>query len=118
MKTIATIMVSVLYCSTSLFGQLNTNHNHYRQGDVLVKQQVGYLDPGESGTGKLWDFSKLKPVNDEYTLEYTHPPMEGDSIYIWGNRRYLKKKVSANELVVGIEHNTMYYYHLTNPWCI
>ncbi|MDR3058423.1 MAG: T9SS type A sorting domain-containing protein [Prevotella sp.] len=114
MKAIATIMASVLCCSASLFGQLNTNHNHYRPGDVLVKQQVGYLDPGESGTGKLWDFSKLKPVNDEYTLEYAYPPMEGDSIYILGNKRYLKKNVSANELIVGIEHNTMYYYRLTN----
>ncbi len=27
---------------------------------------------------------------------------------------YLKKDVSDNELIVGTEHNTMYYYHLTN----
>jgi len=95
-------------------GQLNTLHNHYRPGDILVKQQVEYKEPGQAGTNKLWDFSKLKTINDEYTLTYSLPPLEGDSIYILGNNRYSKKDVSANELIVGTEHNTMYYYRLTN----
>ena len=108
MKAIALTLASVLGCAFSLSAQLNTSHNQYRAGDVLVKQQVEYVNPGQSGTNKLWDFSKLKSVNDEYTLTYSLPPLEGDSVYILGNIRYLKKDVSDNELIVGTEHNTMY----------
>ena len=114
MKAIALTLASVFGCAFSLSAQLNTSHNQYRAGDVLVKQQVEYISPGESGTNKLWDFSNLKSVNNEYTLTYSLPPLEGDSVYILGNTCYLKKGVSDNELIVGTEHNTMYYYHLTN----
>ena len=114
MKAIALTLASVFGCAFSLSAQLNISHNQYRTGDVLVKQQVEYINPGESGTNKLWNFSKLKSVNDEYTLTYSLPPLEGDSVYILGNIRYLKKDVSENELIVGTEHNTMYYYHLAN----
>jgi hypothetical protein len=95
-------------------GQLNILHNHYRPGDVLIKQQVEYMNPGEAGANKVWDISKLKTINEEYTLRYDSPPLEGDSVYILGDIRYSKKKVSDNELTVGTEHNTMYYYRLTN----
>ncbi len=95
-------------------GQLNTLHNHYRAGDEIIKQQVEYVSPAEAGTNKLWDFSKLKTVNEEYTLLYDLPPLEGDSVYIMGNKRYPKKSVADNELIVGTEHNTMYYYRLTH----
>ncbi|GAB6121396.1 T9SS type A sorting domain-containing protein [Dysgonomonas termitidis] len=95
-------------------GQLNSLHNHLRPGDVLIKQQVEYVDPGGSGGNKTWDFSKLRTINDEYTLTYELPPLEGDSVYIVGTKRYEKNKVSDNELIVGTEHNTMYYYRLIN----
>jgi hypothetical protein len=81
---------------------------------VLVKQQVEFIAPGEPGANKVWNFSKLNTVNEEYTLVYDLPPLEGDSVYILGGVRYDKKKVADNELIVGTEHNTMYYYHLTN----
>lgn len=114
MKAIAFILAVVLGCAMPVFAQLNTLHNHYRAGDILVKQQIEYKDPGESGANQLWDFSKLKSVNDEYTLEYALPPLDGDSIYILGNKRYKTKDTSDNELLVGIEHNTMYYYRLVH----
>jgi hypothetical protein len=95
-------------------GQLNMLHNHFRPGDILVKQQVEYIDPGETGGNKLWDFSKLKSINDEYTLRYDLPPLERDSVYILGNKHYKKEDVNDNELIVGTEHNTMYYYRLIN----
>ncbi|MDR2950602.1 MAG: T9SS C-terminal target domain-containing protein [Prevotella sp.] len=114
MKTGAlTVLMSVGFVLPVL-GQLNTLHNHYRPGDVLIKQQVEFINPGQSGANRLWDLSKLKTVNEEYTLRYDLPPLEGDSIYILGDKRYLKKKVADNELIVGSEHNTMYYYRLTN----
>ncbi|GHV39132.1 hypothetical protein FACS1894179_03560 [Bacteroidia bacterium] len=110
---VVTLIVSVLFILPG-YGQLNTVHNHLRAGDVLIKQQVEFTDPGEAGINKLWDFSKVKTVNDEYTLTYSLPPLLDDSIYIMGDMHFLKKAVHENELVVGTEHNTMYYYRLTN----
>jgi len=97
----------------SVSAQLNTLHNHYRPGDVLIKQQVEFVDPGKAGVNQIWNFSKLKTINEEYSLTYSLPPLEGDSIYILGDARYKKKEVSESELIVGTEHNTMYYYHLS-----
>jgi len=112
MKAILLMTMSSFMCVLSLSGQLNTLHNHYRSGDVLIKQQVEFIDPGEAGVNKVWDFSRLKAINDVYTLTYDLPPLEGDSVYILGSVRYNKKEISDNELIVGTEHNTMYYYHL------
>jgi hypothetical protein len=92
-------------------GQLNTSHNRFRSGDVLIKQQVEYVDPGSSGGNKVWDFSKLNTINEEYTLTYSLPPLEGDSAYILGDKRYNKENIADEDLIVGTEHNTMYYYH-------
>lgn len=78
---------------------------------MLFKQQVEYVDPGEAGADRIWNFSKLKTINDEYTLEYAMPPLEGDSVYIMGEMRYKKEDVKENELIVGTEHYTMYYFH-------
>ena len=111
MKNILFFLLSIL-CLAPARGQLNIRHNHFRAGDVLFKQQVEYVDPGEAGADRLWNFGKLKIINDEYTLEYALPPLEGDSIYIMGERRFNKDDVKENELIVGTEHNTMYYYHL------
>jgi len=113
MKAIAFLLASAFGCVLPAFGQLNAGHNHLRAGDILIKQQVEYTDPGEAGANRVWNFSKLKTINDEYTLEYASPPLEGDTVYIMGNRRYKKEDVKENELVVGMEHNTMYYYHQT-----
>lgn len=114
MKAIAFVLATAWGCTLSVFGQLNTTHNHYRAGDVLIKQQVEYINPGDAGINKLWDFNKINPINDEYILRYDLPPLEGDSIYIHGSNRYKKKEIKENELIVGTEHNTMYYYRLTN----
>ena len=41
-------------------GQLNTLHNHFRPGDVLIKQQVEYVDPGNSGVNKNMEFQQTQ----------------------------------------------------------
>lgn len=110
MKKILLALFSAILSVLSATGQLNALHNHYRSGDVLIKQQVEFIDPGPSGTNLLWNFSKLKTIEEEYTLKYTDPPLEGDSVYILGDLRYGKGEISENELIVGTEHNTMYYY--------
>jgi len=113
MRTILLMLFSACMGVLSLSGQLNTLHNHYRPGDVLIKQQVEFVDPGKAGVNQVWNFSKLKTINDEYTLAYSLPPLEGDSVYILGDARYKKKEMSESELIVGTEHNTMYYYYLS-----
>jgi len=112
MRKIASVLIGTCGCILPVFGQLNLQHNHFRAGDVLFKQQVEYIDPGAAGADRLWNFSKLKTINDEYTLEYAIPPLEGDSVYIMGEKRYNEGDVKENELIVGTEHNTMYYYYL------
>jgi len=113
MKTILLMLFTACMGMLSVSAQLNTLHNHYRPGDVLIKQQVEFVDPGKPGVNQVWNFSKLRTVNEEYTLVYSLPPLEGDSVYILGDVRYKRKEVSESELIVGTEHNTMYYYHLS-----
>lgn len=114
MKTrVLSFLMSVAFV-LPVCGQLNTSHNHFRPGDVLIKQQVEYIYPGSSGGNKVWNFSKLNTINDEYTLSYDFPPLEGDSVYIVGDMRYSRKNVPDNEFVTGTEHNTMYYYRMKN----
>jgi hypothetical protein len=52
----------------------------------------------------------LETIDDAYTLTYDLPPLEGDSVYILGDKRYNKKNTADEDLIVGTEHNTMYYY--------
>lgn len=111
MKNVGVTFFLGIWLTLPCYSQLNRTHNHLRSGDVLIKQQVEYTAPGQSGTNRFWDFSKVKTVNPSYTLSYNQPPLEGDSVYILGNQRFKKNKVSPDELIVGTEHNTMYYYH-------
>ena len=115
-KAVFIFLIIILFLSP-VYSQLNVLHNHLRAGDLLFKQQVEYVDPGQSGANCLWNFSSLKTINDEYILEYDIPPWEGDSIYVLGDRRYRMDSVKKNELIIGTEHNTMYYYHQTED-CI
>jgi len=80
---------------SSLFAQhnLRSKYNMFRAGDEIIKQQVEYKDPGRAGENVLWDFGKLKSLNDEYKLSY-----------IFGK----------DSLLTGIEHQTRYYYSLSN----
>jgi hypothetical protein len=114
MKSLLLITIGITAFSLPGFCQLSSIHNHLRAGDVLIKQQVEYKDPGNSGPNRLWDFSKLKSVNNEYTLTYNTPPLDGDSVYILGNNCFDMEGIKDNELIVGTEHNTMYYYRFTN----
>lgn len=114
MKKAKWIFILLILPFYTLFGQLNKSHNHPRAGDVLIKQQVEFKNPGNAGSNLVWDFSKLKRINEEYTLSYSQPPMEGDSVYIMGNKRFSKDQTVEDGLIIGTEHNTMYYYHLSN----
>lgn len=88
-----TIICVLSYClCVSSQHRLTNTLNVPRFGDEIIKQQVEYKDPGRSGENVLWDFGKLNSLNDEYRL-----------FYVCGK----------DSLLVGIEHQTMYYYSLS-----
>jgi hypothetical protein len=53
MKKITLTIVMASGLIFPVFGQLNTVHNHFRAGDVLIKQQVDFTDSGQAGENKL-----------------------------------------------------------------
>lgn len=114
MKISTCILFLTLTSAFCVNAQLNLKHNGIRLGDKIIKQQVEYKEPGEAGINKLWDFSRLKTINDAYELTYSSPPIQGDSLYMMGNNHFDVKKTGTNELIVGTEHNTIYYYRLKN----
>lgn len=108
-----TLSALLILCSTlSVSSQLTFQHNGLRAGDEIIKQQVEYKNPGRGGKHVIWDFGKLKSVNDEYTLSYTSPYLFNDSIYILGGDtlNLKREKVLKDQIIVGTEHNTMYYF--------
>jgi len=91
---------------------LQSDLNLPRAGDEIIKQQVEYKNPGRSGENVLWDFGQLQSINDEYTLSYSSPGLIRDSIYILGLDTISMKNLAGGSLLIGTEHNTMYYYYL------
>jgi hypothetical protein len=69
--------------------------NMPRSSDILVKQQVVYMNPGKSGKDILWDFSGLRFINQSYSVCYNSFP-------------------NNPQLIAGTEHQTRYYYVLSN----
>jgi len=84
---------------------LQKDTNAPRAGEDIVKQQVEYKNPGRSGENVLWDFGRLQPVNDEYTLFYSEPEAINDSIYILGLDTILVESLAGGSLLIGTEHN-------------
>ncbi|WP_455584817.1 T9SS type A sorting domain-containing protein [Bacteroides sp.] len=72
---------------------LSSSYNQPRADDRLLKQQVAYVAPGGSGLQQLWDFSNQTLLNADYELKYVSLDADADTL-------------------VGIEHRTMYYYHM------
>ena len=83
--------------ATSLFAQtpiIKLSHNKCRWGDRLLKWQVEYKDPGNSGENILWDYSSLKIVDDNYKIRY-------------------RENETDTAGYVENAHNTSYYYSST-----
>lgn len=109
MKFIISIIL-MLFVYGSVFGQITLRYNAIRLGDEIIKQQVDYKDPGREGENVIWDFSKLKSINDGYRLVYKKPYLLNDSTYKMGKDLFKVKEVEPGTLIMGIEHNTMYYF--------
>ncbi len=108
------LFISLLVSGSYLFAQhrLEKHLNLPRPEDKIIKQQVGYKDPGRNGTGVLWDFSKQELINDKYTVSY--PDYYPDSLTIARERRTLfKYGVRGDSLLfVGLENPTTLINHL------
>ncbi len=63
--------------------------------NTCIKQQVEYQDPGAYGKDLTWDFSMLRPINDEYTIAFSIP--DSNYMHRW----------------CGAEHRTRYYYSVS-----
>lgn len=108
-----TLVVLLLLCSIlPASSQITLQYNGLRSGDEILKQQVDYKDPGRDGENVIWDFGKLKSINDEYSLVYSSPVLQKKSYYVMGYDTIQAKNVSENSLIIATEHNTMYYYQL------
>ena len=90
MKQILFALFLVMMLPTYLSSQSSLEREAIlpRTNDTIVKQRVEYRSPGRTGKNVLWNFSKLKILDEHYTVEYGQ---EGDSL-------------------VGTEHDTRYYY--------
>lgn len=94
------IFVLVLFClqlSLNLMAQysgLCYLSNRFRAGDVIVKQQVEFKEPGASGRNITWDFSILNPVNENYKVRYLY-----------------RTRKDTSQFIVN-EHQTNYRYQL------
>lgn len=105
-----TILIIYIILSLPLLAQLNAKYNSLRAGDIIIKQQVKYKDPLFAGKNLVWDFSKLDMVNKEYELSYSAPLLTTNDVFIVGSNTYHKKRLNNDELIIGTEHNTMYYF--------
>ncbi len=113
MKTCHLFFLSlVLGCPLSAQHKLESRLNNFRAEDEIIKQQVDYKDPGRSGKNVLWDFSRLHPVNPEYSLTYMPPLLEDETTIVMGKDTLWKAEVDPANLTIGVEHGTMYYYQL------
>jgi len=99
MKKITVLLLFCFVCliNHALFSQkLTSSRNYFRCGDKLTKQQVEFKDPGPAGKQIEWDFSMLNSIDEKYGLAY-FGIAEGDTAD-----------------VIGMEHDTRYYYQLKN----
>ena len=88
-------ITTIAVCAQSSL-TIRERRNSYRAGDMLLKQQVVFRDPGSSGKNLTWDFRNLQLVNQDYSLRFFIP----DS--------------TRMTRLCGLEHRTLYYYEQAN----
>ena len=59
-----------IICLTPTWGQLKSELNLPRAGDELVKEQVVFCEPGETGENQIWDLTRIKLIDDAYIVHY------------------------------------------------
>ena len=69
-KKLILLLSLFIICLASAHAQLRSELNLPRVGDELMKEQVTYFESGESGENQIWDFSKIKSVDDVCIFSY------------------------------------------------
>jgi hypothetical protein len=113
MNKIIFVFLSLLI-NTSVFSQyaLTDKNNLPRVGDEIIKQQVKYKDIGRKGENVIWNFSQQQAVNSEYKLSYHAPKLTKEDTYILGLDTFPAGEVNPEDLIIGYEHYTHYYYQV------
>jgi hypothetical protein len=91
-KLVLIILLALPFNNLLAQHRLSFDRNAYRAADQMIKQQVEFIDPGNSGKGVVWRFNMLQPINENYPLHYFIP----DS--------------TKMNILCGQEHNTRYYF--------
>lgn len=87
---------TVLEKSTSLF----------RPGDVTVKQELQYKDPGSAGKDAVWDFRELAPFGSEYT-ERLVGRIDSSLICLGGDNGYKYRLMGDSLFCIGYQTPTL-----------
>ncbi len=100
--------ILLLSIPLTITAQIVQRYNSPRSGDEIIKQQVEFKDPGREGENVIWDFGKLKSINNRYSLRYSSPNLLENSYYILG-RDTIQANNDSVRYLIGTEHSTMYY---------
>jgi len=112
MKTQKLLWIALFAATAAQAQTLRRELNLPRLGDVIYKQQVEWKDPGRSGKDVIWDFGRLKQTAPQYRLQYSAPPVRRNGTIVLGKDTFAPDALAAQELIVGREHQTMYFYRL------
>ena len=66
------VCVMLLCLFTHTAGAQNTvslEHNGIRSNDVVYKQQLGYVEPGDAGRDMFWDFRDVDVLCESYRID-------------------------------------------------
>lgn len=107
-------MLFLLFVPMMLSAQISRKYQAARAGDVLIKQEIGWFEPGESGRNRVWDFSEMTTDGEEYVVEYKEATAYRDSIYVLGRDTFRYEDMRPGELMISLEHYTAYYYRIKN----
>ena len=105
--------ILLLSIPLTITAQIVQRYNSPRSGDEIIKQQVEFKDPGREGENVIWDFGKLKSINNRYSLTYSSPDLLDNSYYILG-RDTIQSNNDSVQSLIGTEHSTMYYLQVQN----
>lgn len=95
MKKITLFFIIGITISLSAQTPIKHSHNSCRWGDRLIKWQIEYKDPGNTGENIVWDYSNIKILNDKYKITY-------------------RRNETDTAGYVENAHNTSYYYRFRN----
>lgn len=117
MKKNIVLIILMICLKLSVFAQnsLTVANSIMRNNDVINKQQVEYIDPGERGMNAVWDFRNTEVLSKAYRVEYSR---DSDStIYAIEPKFMNLYQMHGDTLVQTVYQDavTLMTYHKTIP---